>query len=194
MKKLITFLLFLSFLQVQAQHKIGVRAGLNYSTFSGGELELGERYDFSTGFHFGVNYTYNIAPNFGIRGEVLYVQRGAEYNFEDTDQGVYNWVIPYPSSVARFLDIGKTKTNINISTGYLSFPVTAQLQLSKKWEVFGGISVDLLLNPTGSGTFDYTSLTNPDGIFYTQTLDHNTTPMNLVKYPFLSHNSSQYSF
>jgi len=172
LKKLITFLFFLSILQVQAQHKIGVRAGLNYSNFSGGELELGESYDFSTGFHFGINYTYNIAPNFGIRGELLYLQRGTEYNFVDTDEGVYNQIIPTISSVARFTDIGQTKTNIKISTGYLSIPITAQYQLTEKWEVFGGLSLDLLLNPTGSGTFDYTSISRPDDIFYTQTLDH----------------------
>jgi len=170
LNKLFTVLLFLCVLQLTAQHKIGVRAGLNVSTISGGELEQGEEYSRSNGFHFGVNYTYSITPKFGIRGELLYVQRGAKYNFIDTTEGVYNLIKPQFSQ--QFFEIGKKIEIIDISNGYLSLPITAQFQLSPKFEVFGGISLDLLLNPTGRGSLDFESISRPQDISYLQSYDH----------------------
>ncbi len=159
--------------QLNAQHKIGVRTGINYSNFIGGELEQGETYSYSNGFHFGINYTYQVTPSFGVRGELLYLQRGTKYNFTDTDEGVYNLIQPrFGASFPSFFENGHTILNIKISNGYISLPVTAQFQLTEKWEVFGGLSLDLLLNPTGRGTLDFTSTVNPDDIFFIQSLDH----------------------
>ncbi len=152
--------------QISAQHKIGVRAGLNFSTINTDELELGEDYSRSTGFHFGINYTYNILPNFGVRGELLYVQRGATYNFIDTLQGVYNFIRP-AGSFDRFAEIGRKEETIEISNGYISIPITAQWQVSPKIELFGGISLDLLVNATGRGRLDFET----DEFFYVQSYD-----------------------
>lgn len=165
MNKLFTVLLLLMVLQLSAQHKIGVRAGLNFSTFTGGELEQGEEYSISNGFHFGVNYTYSIMPNFGVRGEILYVQRGTRYNFVDTLDGVYNVI--RPRTEPEFIEIGKKIEVIDISNGYISIPLTAQFQLTPKFEIFGGISLDLLLNPTGRGSLDFES----DNFFFIQSYD-----------------------
>jgi len=173
LKKLfILFFVALTF-QLSAQHKVGVRAGLNYSTLSGGELEKGEEIGLSTGFHFGINYTYQVAPGFGIRAELLYLQRGYNYMFTDTIDGVYRHIKPLGLSPQDpFVEVGKTEVTMDISNGYLSIPITAQFQLSPKWEIFGGASFDMLISPTGRGRLDFTSNDRPDDIFFLQSFDH----------------------
>lgn len=164
-------------MQMTAQHRVGVRAGLNYSTIGGGELEKGEEIGVSNGFHFGINYTYQVAPNFGIRAELLYLQRGYEYMFTDTIDGAYRFIKPLATSLATapkdpFVENGKTEVTMDISNGYLSIPITAQFQLTPKWEIFGGVSLDMLLNPTGRGRLDFTSNDRPNDIFFLQSFDH----------------------
>lgn len=132
-----------------------MRAGLNLSTWQGGELEKGETLGINTGFHFGVNYTYQLSSKFGIRGELQYIQRGTNHNFIDTIDGAYNLIKPTDLTVTPFFAYGDTELEMQISTGYLSIPVTAQFQLSDKFEVFGGISLDLLLNPIGRGNLKF---------------------------------------
>lgn len=172
MKKLITVFCLLVVVQLTAQNKIGVRAGLNYSTFKEGPLEIGEDYGVSGGFHFGINYTYMIQPKLGIRAELLYLQRGTSYNFADTTEGVYNIITPLDRTIPTFVEIGRKEENIVISNGYISLPITAQYQLTKKWEIFAGASFDLLLNPTGRGQMEFRSLSRPGDITYRQSYSH----------------------
>jgi len=89
MKKLsiLLIVLFSSLSSMSAQHKFGIRAGLNYSKFSG-ELETNEAYDFNTGFHFGFNYTYQLNTTIGFRTELLYTQRGSKQSIQD--DAIYN--------------------------------------------------------------------------------------------------------
>ncbi len=178
MKKLFTLFFLVLAISLSAQHKIGVRAGLNYSTLSSSELEKGEEIGVSTGFHFGINYTYQVVPNFGVRAELLYLQRGYNYMFTDTIDGVYRNIRPIPTASTTavlkdpFVEIGKTEVTMDISNGYLSIPITAQYQLTPKWEIFGGASFDFLINPTGRGRVDFTSNDRPDEIFFRQSFDH----------------------
>lgn len=174
LKKLfITSFLFLFITALAAQHKIGVRAGLNYSTWQGGELEVGEEIGVSSGFHFGVNYTYQFSPILGLRGELQYIQRGATYDFVDSLENTYLYIKPAPNSngttgAAPFFAYGKKNINLDVSQGYLSFPITVHYQPFKKLEFFGGASVELLLNPTGRGTVEF----NHPEFFFRQSYDH----------------------
>lgn len=178
MKKLFTLFFLVVAVSLTAQHKIGVRAGLNFSSLSTSELEKGEEIGTSRGFHFGINYTYQVAPSFGIRAELLYLQRGYQYMFTDTLDGVYRKIKPIVTSGTTtvlkepFVEVGKTQVTMDISNGYLSIPITAQYQLTPKWEVFGGLSFDFLLNPTGRGRLDFTSNDRPEEIFLRQSFDH----------------------
>ena len=55
-----TFSLFTTIMMAQS-FNIGVRAGLNYSTFKGPlEESINEDYGVSSGFHFGLNYYYQL--------------------------------------------------------------------------------------------------------------------------------------
>ena len=54
-----TFSLITTIMMAQS-FNIGVRAGLNYSTFKGPlEESINEDYGVSSGFHFGLNYAQN---------------------------------------------------------------------------------------------------------------------------------------
>ncbi|MBT8230319.1 MAG: PorT family protein [Saprospiraceae bacterium] len=167
MKKLILFILVLTSIQLGAQHRVGVRAGLNYSTFRG-PVEQGEDYAIGNGFHFGINYTYELNDIFGIRGEILYVQRGAKQNYFSDD----TYHIIRSLNINKFVEQGMVDLKMDISNAYLSIPVTAQLDVGRKLEIFGGMSVDFLVGPSGRGKLDFTSRDRPDDIFFIQSYDH----------------------
>ncbi len=155
---------------VQAQHKIGVRAGFNFSTISG-PLEEKEDFGVKSGFHFGINYTYMVNDKLGLRGEILYTQRGSKQSLIDTTDGVY-YVVQTISPLARFVDFGKTEYTLEITNSYISVPLTVQYQINRKFEVFGGMSVDFLIGPVGRGKTKFVSLNRPDEIFFEQNHDH----------------------
>lgn len=154
--------------QLIGQHKIGVRAGQNYSWLTG-ELEESESYGLSLGFHFGVNYTYQLTPNLGLRAELLYTQRGTKYKY--IDDGAYLLMNPLDIDITPFFAYGDTDLDLDISTGYLSVPITIQYDLTSKFEVFGGISLDILLGPTGRGTIEF--FEESDEFSFLQTYEHN---------------------
>lgn len=64
---------------VGSSQSFGIRAGLNYTKFSG-PLEQGvnETNSLSNGFHFGVNYAYKFADRLSVKGELLYTQIGTK--------------------------------------------------------------------------------------------------------------------
>ena len=159
--------------QMMGQHKIGVRAGLNRGFIQASNLEAGENYTSRGGFHFGVNYTYKFTPVFGLRGEVLFTQRGSKYTYQDSDSYRVIRRLQFAEGESPLLlDRGETDIELELSNGYLSIPITAQFDISKKFEVFAGASIDILLNPTGRGTLDYTSNVTPDDIFFLKSFDH----------------------
>jgi len=143
---------------LSAQHKVGVRAGTNYAKFSG-PLEEAESYSLSGGIHFGINYTYLLNDKFSIRAEILYQQKGTKQNFFDDD--VYTLIKPITAGVAEFVDYGTVERDLKITNSYFSVPLTVQFQLSRKFEVFGGLSVDFLLGSNGRGAYDYESRDSP---------------------------------
>lgn len=150
-----------------AQHRVGVRAGLNYSKFNG-PLEANESYNITGGFHFGISYTYEFNSKFGLRGELLYTQRGTEQDY--LDENSYYIINPI-SAHSTFVDYGTVDYNLKISNAYVSFPFTAQYRVSKKFEVFGGASLDFVVGPTARGKVKFESSADSN-IAFTQSFDH----------------------
>jgi hypothetical protein len=167
LKNLIIIICLAVAIPLSAQHKIGVRAGLNYSKLKG-PMEQGEAYKIGSGFHFGINYTYMLNSNFGLRGELLYIQRGTKQDFFSED--VYNIIRPLNSG--RFVETGTVSIKSEISNAYLSIPLTAQYQITKKIELFAGASLDFLIGPSGRGILEFDSKDRPEDISYKQSFDH----------------------
>jgi len=161
---LIAFILCLGISAV-AQHRVGVRAGLNYSKFTG-PLEAGESYNLTGGFHFGINYTYEFNDVFGLRGELLYTQRGTEQTYQDDD----SYYIVNPIQGETFITRGAVDMNIKISNATVSLPITAQYRLNRKFEIFGGASVDFVVGPTGRGKVKFLD-PNDERLDFTQSYD-----------------------
>lgn len=155
---------------MSAQHRFGVRAGINYSRFSG-DLEVNESYSFASGFHFGFNYTYQFTPTIGLRAELLYLQKGTKRYFKDDN--AFNVIIPADPGVTRFVEEGKVDFFVNYSHTHFSIPLTAQFQLTPKIEVFGGFSIDMLFGPVGAGIMYFESASRSDQIKYELNYDHN---------------------
>lgn len=183
MKKLFFLFLIALCTNLSAQHRFGVRAGLNYANFSG-ELEAGENYEWASGFHFGINYTYQFSEVFGLRGELLYTQKGSRQTFFSTES--FQDVITISGNTGSFLERGTVDLAIRHTQNYFSIPITAQLQLTDKWELFGGLSLDLLFAPSAGGTLFFESADQPQNIRYELRLDYNYRNDNAGEIPFNS--------
>lgn len=147
-------------------YNIGIRAGQNFATIRGA-TEEGEKFEFAGGFHFGISLQVNVAENFGIKTEILYNQNG--FNQKYVGEGIY--MIRKPNGGVVF-ERGNWDLNLVVSNAYLHLPITAQLKLSNKWEVFGGIYGGVLIGPTGRGVLRFESIENPDDILFRQSLDY----------------------
>lgn len=155
---------------------IGVRAGLNFNTWNGPvETNIQEDYGYSGGFHFGINYQQNFTDLFGLRLEVLYVQKGAKQtigNNDDLSSGPSSFYV-IPVTNGKVYEEGEMlQYNLNISNAYVSFPVTAHLQLTDKWEILGGAYASMLVGPTATGLMRFRSKDNPDQILLEQAMDY----------------------
>ena len=157
-------LLFFSF--ASYGQSIGVRAGINLSKFSG-PLEPGEAYDFSNGFHFGVNYGYKVTNKFMIRAEVVYTQTGTKTSYNGD-----SYYLIYQNDGSTGFELGKSEMTLDISNGVISVPLVAAYHVHPKIEVFGGLSFNFLINPIGRGQLRFESRDNAAGITFRQSLDY----------------------
>jgi hypothetical protein len=155
-------------IDAQAQ-TVGIRAGINRSRFLG-PVENGERYGLASGIHFGISYGYKFTSKSMLRFELLYTQKGTRQYYK----GDSYFLIYTPKKT--IFEYGLDSTVLNISNAYLSIPIVFSYQLSKKWEVYGGLSPSLLISPSGRGTRDFTSKDHPSEILFRQSLvyDYNS--------------------
>ncbi len=145
---------------------IGIRAGLNWSKFDG-PLENGESYDYNQGFHFGINYGYRFTNKFMVRAELLYIQIGSKNKyFGDSYYKIY------PPNKTTVYEKGNLDLKLDISNAYINIPLVAAYQINSKFEIFGGASVNFLVNPVGRGQLRFESFENADGIVFRQSLDY----------------------
>lgn len=159
------FLFWISTSLCSQEYNIGVRAGQNYSTIRG-NAEAGEDIGISGGFHFGINFYYNFTDNFSLRSELLYIQHGYKQDFI----GPSYYMIRKNDGGIVF-ENGQAEQSLEISNAYLQIPITGNLTLTRKWEIFGGVYVGMLIGPTGRGKLAFESTENPDDIFFNQSLD-----------------------
>lgn len=124
----------------------------------------------SLGFHFGINFTYQFTPDFGLRAELLYTQKGAKNDFIDSLNSSYLVIKPVDDQIEPFFAQGSTDLNLDLSTGYFSIPLTAHYSLNDKFELVGGMSLDLLIGPAGRGTMDFRD--GAGEYFFRQTYQH----------------------
>lgn len=128
----------------------GFRVGLNLSSLNG-EAQTGESYSTNTGFHVGGGVRVEITDLFGIRGELVFTQKGTKRNFEGTDvpfffRGLDN---------EKILTNGNKSVSLNIANAYLEFPIMAYGKIGERLEVYGGGYASFLVGSTASGELIY---------------------------------------
>ncbi len=170
--KLILFLVIAFTISSSEAQTFGVRAGLNYSTFLGPSISTDnaeENYGFSNGFHFGLSYAYDFTDLFSLRSEIVYIQNGSTYEYD----GESYYVIRDLQRGKETFENGTIDYDLNISNAYISIPIMANYRINRKWEVFGGPYVNMLIGPTGRGKLRFESSSRPEDITFRQSLDFN---------------------
>ena len=130
MKKLffITAITIMSISAVKAQEvRIGAKAGVNFSNFSGDIDDAKSR----TGFHIGGLVEIPITEKFSVQPEILYSAQGAEYRDAGTEAGV-----DYSYNYTEKLD-------------YIQFPIMAKFYVADGFAIEAGPQVGFLASSKG---------------------------------------------
>ncbi len=128
----------------------GFRVGLNVSSLNG-DTEPGESYSTNTGFHVGGGVRFEITDLFGIRGEVVFTQKGTKRTFEGDDAPFFF----RGANNEKILTTGTKNISLNIANAYLEIPIMAYGKIGEKLEIYGGGYTSFLVGSTASGELIY---------------------------------------
>lgn len=154
---------FFAFLLLQGLNaqdiSYGFKAGLNFSTLKGDSEtdEAGnnlETLKLNNGFHVGGGIIIPIVDRFGVKAELLFSQKGAEYNYDGPSYRFFN-----NDSGERFASLGERTMVLNISNSYLDLPIMAYGRFGKI-EISGGVNIGVLVSSSASGELNYTPLSS----------------------------------
>ena len=176
MKSFYLFLCCLAPIFLNAQDlSFGVRIGLNFNKFispsetdaSGADLES---FDTNTGFLIGATSEYALTDYFGLRAELLYSQKGGKRRYNGPASLVFN-----PGTANAVQAIGDRFASVRVTNSYLDLPVMAYVRLGKKFRLYGGANIGILLGSLGTGElrFNGVSELNSAPIEFTATVDYN---------------------
>jgi hypothetical protein len=155
------FLLLLPMILPGQELSYGFKAGLNFSRFSGPAEESGgeeiEDFKSATGFHVGAGIVYHITDNYGIKGEIMYSQKGGKIRF---DAPSYFWL--ETANGQRILITGDRRMATNISNSYIDIPIIGFAKLGRL-EFGAGINVGFLVGASAGGDVRISGGKAPNG-------------------------------
>jgi len=160
MQTRILLFFLLAGLTVQAQDfSAGFRAGLNFSTLNGPTETAAdgsslEDYSLSSGFHVGGMVSVKFNDAFALRGELLYSQKGVDYDYA----GSSFWVFETTQNNQQVFANGDRSTILSITNSYIEVPVLAVGRFGRV-EVSGGASVGFLVSSRASGELTFSGAT-----------------------------------
>jgi hypothetical protein len=162
MKTLATICALFICTALSAQLTYGFRAGLSYSKLLG-DQEMDDsgnaldEYRFASGFHIGFSMNYAVTDLFGLRGEVIFTQRGTEYKYD----GQSYYFLARRSADQRVI-LGRRIQDYNISMASFEIPVIAYFKVGS-FEFSGGLTAAIISSSTGGGTLDFEGVTPSGG-------------------------------
>jgi len=176
MKKLLLILcvIFIASAGQSQNLKIGVRTGLGYYKLLG-ELEANETQDLASGFHFAITGKYKLSSTFGLRTELVYIQKSS---LQEYDRFKTVFFVPSPSGSGSVKAVIEGGDNYSLKRIFniFSIPIHAVYKPTKKFEIFGGVDFDFVAGVVGQGNIRFNnggSAENEDEIFFNQTLNYN---------------------
>lgn len=141
-------------LQAQSAFSGGFRAGMTFATMKGPaekdaqDKEL-EKFAYSTGLHIGATFNYKFTNTMGMRGELLYAQRGMNYEYE----GPSYWTFR-PATGAPIVAGGTRTMRMDVTNSYLEVPLTVFLKIDRV-ELSAGASGGLLVGSRAFGELTF---------------------------------------
>jgi hypothetical protein len=141
----------------------GFKTGLNFSKFDGPVAQDAngddlESYSYATGFHVGAIVNFKLTENFGFRTELLYSQKGTDYEFNGP-----SYLRLYSGNASRNVVLSGTRnTTINITTSHIDIPVLAFVRLGRV-ELAAGVNAAVMINSRGTGEVALRDVRTPLG-------------------------------
>ena len=141
----------------------GFRAGLSFAKVDG-PSELGtdgaelEQNKMSTGFHIGLTLNFKFTDIMGFRTELLYSQRGTDYEYNGPSYFALKPNNLNPPTVLR----GNRRQTLNVSNSYLDVPLLVYYKIGY-FEVSAGLNTGLLLSSTAGGSIEFEGISPSTG-------------------------------
>ncbi len=132
----------------------GFRAGLSFAKLDG-PSEIGttgnelEQNKMSTGFHIGLTLNFKFTDIMGLRTELLYSQRGTDYEYNGP-----SYYVLEPNTLSTLTLMGNRRQSLNVSNAYLDVPLLVYYKLGH-FEVSAGLNTGLLLSSTAGGSIEF---------------------------------------
>ncbi|GLR18083.1 outer membrane beta-barrel protein [Portibacter lacus] len=165
----LSILIVFTVTSINAQrYNIGIRAGLNYSKILGPSEEgMIEGHGLNNGIHFGLTYAYKLTDKFGVKTELAYSSVGSKDSI--IGDSYYIFGIAVDNNVQK----GYAKRTFERTNSYINMPFHAYYKPNDKFEIFGGIYVGFLINPTSGGTLKFDDQSDETKFSFIQSLDYN---------------------
>lgn len=140
--------LLLSFQAFAQELSYGFKVGLNFSTIKGPSEEDLESFDYNSGFHVGGGVIYKITDRFGVKGEILFSQKGVKYGYDGPSAQLFT-----EDDGDKVLGTGTRRMQLNVSNSYIELPFTAYAKITERIEVFGGANINFLVGTSAVGEY-----------------------------------------
>ena len=149
---------------IQAQFKLGLRAGINLSDVVGPteKDDAGAKLEnqaLRTRIAVAFTARWKATDRFGMFADLAFVQKGGYYSYEGQSY------LRFPE-LNQQLFIGHNRLMaINVTNGYLEVPISAYYEIvNDKLLIEGGFTAGVLINSRGLGVLKYTDAASPDDI------------------------------
>jgi hypothetical protein len=147
---------FAALLQAGAQDfSYGFKTGLNFSRFDG-PLEMDsqgnevEEFVLASGFQVGAIFNLAINDYFGLRGELLFSQKGGRYRYNGESFDVWTSVADRQVYLT-----GERRMSLNISNSYIDVPLLVYVRPVSWLEISGGVNAGVLVGSSGAGQMSF---------------------------------------
>jgi Outer membrane protein beta-barrel domain len=139
------------------EFSFGFKTGLNFSNIKGDDYK--ETLDQNIGFQFGATFAWEITDLMGLRGEFMYSQKGTKRSFDG--KSYYNFFTPNNDIIRT---TGVRNEDLNVSNSYLELPILGYFKPHSRFEVYGGMSLGLLVSSSAFGNIRFSEIRDGSNI------------------------------
>lgn len=165
------FLLLFAYAATAQDFSFGFKTGLNFSNIKG-DLEKTtagkETLDRNIGFHFGATFAWRATDLMGLRAELMYSQKGTKRAY--SGPSYYTFVT---ANDEKYLTTGIRQEDLNVNNSYIELPVMGYFKPHSRVEIYGGMSVGVLVSSTAFGNLNYSNISGANPNVIDHELDFN---------------------